>query len=216
MGQHRRRRPSAGVLVGGIALVVACSGSAFAAGRLVSGDSLIKKDSLSGNRLRTDSITGKQIKLSSLGTVPSARNAQELGGHPASAYALSGGSGGAGAVVQSGLVTANGGQTVTLGKAFGPFTVSLKCNDDGSGTFDAEIDVTSTSSNSEAFDTQLTAGTPLQIGDAGPDSVFSDNAGGTLIEFVAPSNAYMGYLVDSIFMPGTTSPCAASLLVNKS
>ncbi len=218
MGQHVRRRPSAGMVVAVIALVVACSGTAFAAGKLVSGDSLIKRDSLSGNRLRTASVTGKQIKLSSLGIVPTARNAQQLGGHPASAYALSGGSGGSGGsgpVVHSGLVTAGDSQTATLG-TFGPFTVTLKCNDDGSGTFDAEIDVTSTSSSSEAFDTPLTANTPQEIGDAGPDTQFSDNAGGTLIEFVAPPAVYEGYLVDSIFMPGTTTPCAASLLVNKS
>jgi len=220
MAKHRRGRPSAGLVVGVIALVVATSGSAFAAGKLVSGDSLIKKDSLSGNRVRTGSITGKQLKLSSLGTVPSAKNAQELGGHPASAFVMSGGSGGTGGsgggpVVHSGLVTAAGGQTATLG-SFGPFTVTLKCNDDGGGTFDSEIDVTSSSSSSEAFDTPLTAGTPQQIGDAGPDSQFSDNAGGTLVEFVAAPAVYMGYLVDSIFMPGTTSPCGASLLVNKS
>jgi hypothetical protein len=205
-------------VVGVIALVVATSGSAFAAGKLVSGDSLIRKDSLSGNRLRTASVTGRQIKLSSLGTVPSAKNAQELGGHPASAFALSGGSGGSGGsgpVVHSGLVTAAGGQTATLG-SFGPFTVTLKCNDDGSGTFDAEVDVISSAANTEAFDTPLTAGTPQQIGDAGPDSQFADNAGGTLIEFAAAPNVYMGYIVDSIFMPGTTSPCAASLLVTKS
>jgi len=218
MGQDRRRRPSAGVVLGVIALVVATSGSAFAAGTLVNGDTLIKKNSLSGDRLRTASITGKQIKLSSLGTVPTAKNAQELGGHPASAFALNGGSGGsgsAGGTVHSGLVTAGDGQSVTLA-SFGPFTVTLKCNDDGGGTFDAEIDVTSTSSGSEAFDTPLTAGTSQEISDAGPDSQFTDNAGGTTIDFVAPPDAYQGYLIDSIFMPGTSTPCAASLLVNKS
>lgn len=218
MGKQGRPRPSAGVVVGVIALVVATSGTAFAAGKLVSGDSLIKKDSLSGDRLRNDTVTGRQIKLSSLGTVASARNAQELGGHPASAFALAGGAGGAagsGGAVHSGLVTASGGQTVTLA-SFGPFTVSLKCNDDGGGTFDAEVDVTSSAANTEAFDTPLSAGTPLEIGDAGPNSQFSDNGGGNTIEFVAAPDAYMGYLIESTFMPGTTTPCAASLLVNKS
>jgi hypothetical protein len=196
-----------------IALVVATSGTAFAAGQLVNGDSLIKRNSLSGDRLRNDTITGKQIKLSSLGQVPSAKNAQELGGHPASYF--SGSSGGSSGGTRSGLVTASGGQTATLG-TFGPFTVTLKCNDDGDGTFDAEIDVTSTSANSEAFGSQLTQGTAQQIDDAGPDSQFSDNAGGTMIEFVSAPDVYLGYLVDSIFMPGTTTPCAASLLVTQS
>lgn len=216
MRQLWRRRPSAGVVIGVIALVVATSGTAFAAGELVNGDSLIKKNSLSGDRLKTGSITGKQIKLSSLGPVPSARNAQDLDGHPASYFTGgSGGSGGSSGGSRSGVVTASGGQTATLG-SFGPFTVTLKCNDDGGGTFDAEIDVTSTAANSEAFGTQLTQGQSQQIDDAGPDSEFSENSGGTIIDFVNAPDAWMGYMIDGVFMPGTTAPCAASLLVNQS
>jgi hypothetical protein len=216
MKKLARRKPSAGVVIGVIALVVATSGSAIAADKLVGGDSLIKKNSLSGDRLRDGSITGKQIKLSSLGQVPSAKNAQELGGHPASYFtggSSGGGSGGSGAT-RSGLMTASGGQTVTLG-SFGPFTVTLKCNDDGSGTFDSEIDVTSTAANSEVGGNPLTAGTPQQIDDAGPDSQFSDS-GGSLMDFVSAPNAWMGYVIDAIFMPGTTTPCAASLLATPS
>ncbi|HSC03581.1 MAG TPA: hypothetical protein VLC49_09685 [Solirubrobacteraceae bacterium] len=212
MRQFTRRRPSAAMVVAVIALVVAASGTAFAAGRLVSGDSLIKKHSLSGDRLRNDTVSSKQIKVSSLGEVPRAKtagNADELGGHPASAYAL-----GSSSVASSGLVTASGGQTVQMA-SFGPFTVSLTCNDDGGGTFDAEVDVVSTTSNSEVFGSQLTAGTSQQIADAGPDSQFFDS-GGTLEDFVAPPNAYEVYVIDSIFMPGTTAPCAASLLAAKS
>lgn len=213
MRQLARRRPSAGVVIGVIALVVATSGTAFAAGQLVSGDSLIKKDSLSGDRLRDASVTGKKIKLSSLGTVPSARNAQELGGHPASYFSSGASGGGSSGATRSGLMTANGGQTVTLG-SFGPFTVTLTCNDDGNGTFDAEIDVTSSAANSEALGTQLTQGSAEEIDDAGPDSQFSDNT--AMIDFVSPPDAYLGYVIDGIFMPGTTAPCAASLLVNQS
>jgi hypothetical protein len=33
---------------------------------------------------------------------------------------------------------------------------------------------------------------------------------------VAPPDAYQVYLIDAIFMPGTTAPCAASLLAAKS
>ncbi len=220
MRQLGRRRPSAGVVIGVIALVVATSGTAFAAGQLVNGDSLIKKNSLSGDRLRDGSITGKQIKLTSLGPVPNARDARELDGHPASYFTggssgSGGGSGGSSGGTRSGLMTAGGGQTVTLG-TFGPFTVTLKCNDDGSGTFDAEIDVTSTAANSEAFGTPLTQGQSQQIGDAGPDSEFSENSGGTMIDFVNAPDAWMGYVIDGVFMPGTTAPCAASLLVNQS
>ena len=70
-----RRTPSAPMIVAVIALVVAASGTAVAAGRLVSGDALIKRHSLSGNRLRNHTITGQQINLSKLGTVPNATKA---------------------------------------------------------------------------------------------------------------------------------------------
>lgn len=70
-----RSRPSAAMLVAIVALVVAASGTAVAATSLVSGDSLIKKNSLSGNRLRNRSVAGSKIKLSSLGTVPNAKHA---------------------------------------------------------------------------------------------------------------------------------------------
>ena len=118
-------------------------------------------------------------------------------------------------VTRSGLVTANGGQTVPLG-SFGPFTVSLVCNDDGSGTFDAAIMATSSTSNSEIFGQQMTAGTPVEVDDAGPNSQFSGANGSSLQDFVAAPDAYQVYLIDAIFMPGTTAPCAASMLVAKS
>jgi hypothetical protein len=54
------------------ALVLAASGTAIAATNMVSGDRLIKKGSLSGNRLRKHTLTGMQINLSKLGKVPSA------------------------------------------------------------------------------------------------------------------------------------------------
>jgi hypothetical protein len=33
---------------------------------------------------------------------------------------------------------------------------------------------------------------------------------------VAPPDAYMGYITDAVFVPGTSAPCAASILVGKS
>lgn len=68
-------RPSPSIVVALTALVIAVSGTAVAATRLVNGDKLIKKGTLSGNRLRNHSITGTQVKLSTLGKVPSASNA---------------------------------------------------------------------------------------------------------------------------------------------
>ena len=94
-------RPSGAMAVAITALVVALGGTAAAASHLVSGNSLIKKNSLSGNRLRNGTLTGKQINLTKLGTVPSATsastavnattaaNALDLGGIPASGYTRS-------------------------------------------------------------------------------------------------------------------------------
>lgn len=107
MRQFWGRKPSAAMVVAMVALGVATSGTAIAASGRVSGDKLIKKGSLSGNRLRSHTLTGKQIDLAKLGEVPSAShadtatdattataaataaNASELGGLPASAYAPS-------------------------------------------------------------------------------------------------------------------------------
>ena len=79
MSQGRKHRwlhrPSPSMIVALIALVFAMSGTAVAATHLVSGDSLIKKHTLSGNRLRNHTLTGAQIKLSALGKVPSAAQA---------------------------------------------------------------------------------------------------------------------------------------------
>jgi hypothetical protein len=69
------RRPSAALVVAMTALVVSLAGTAMAAQTLVSGDSLIKPDSLSGNRVRQHTLTGTQINLKRLGTVPSAVHA---------------------------------------------------------------------------------------------------------------------------------------------
>ncbi len=73
--KHFVRRPSPAMVVALLALIVAASGTAVAASKLKNGDRLIKKHSLSGNRLRNGTVTGTQIKLSTLGTVPSATNA---------------------------------------------------------------------------------------------------------------------------------------------
>jgi hypothetical protein len=62
-----------------LALVVAASGTAVAASGLANGDNVIAKNSLSGNRLRNHTVTGEQINLSKLGTVPTASHADNAG-----------------------------------------------------------------------------------------------------------------------------------------
>ena len=65
------RRPSASLVISIAALVVALSGTAVAASQM-SGDGLIRKNSLSGNRLRDHTITATQLNLRKLGRVPTA------------------------------------------------------------------------------------------------------------------------------------------------
>jgi hypothetical protein len=72
-------RPSPATVLASLALVVALGGTAFAGpvarlAKLISG-STIKPRSIPGNRLKNDTLTGKQIKESSLGTVPNATSA---------------------------------------------------------------------------------------------------------------------------------------------
>jgi len=75
---RRIRRPSPATVIASLALVVAMSGTAVAATALHSGDALIAKRTLSGNRLRVATVTGREIKESSLGTVPRAARAATL------------------------------------------------------------------------------------------------------------------------------------------
>lgn len=140
------RRPSASLVIAVIALIVAASGTALAASKLVSGDKLIAKHSLSGNRLRNHTIGGQQVNLSKLATVPSAKkadsaasattaatatNANALGGQPASSYLTT-----ANRVGTNGIIKVPGsttGHTVTL-FTVGPFTVTLTCTTTDLGT----------------------------------------------------------------------------------
>lgn len=185
-----RRRPSAALVVAVIALVVAATGTAVATSQHVDGDSLIKKGSLSGDRLREHTLTRLQIKVRSLGTVPKAKDAEELGGRPPSAY-LGGGSGGQ--IGTNGVVKTAGsanGTKVTLFTS-GPFTVTMTCTDDGTET-SSEIDASSSEDQSDLNGEFANANTPTDTGvDVAPTP---DGTAGSLfapqtIALVAPSGA---------------------------
>lgn len=66
-----RSRPSASLVISIAALVVALSGTAIAASQM-NGDGLIRRNTLSGNRLRDHTITAGQLNLRRLGKVPKA------------------------------------------------------------------------------------------------------------------------------------------------
>jgi hypothetical protein len=66
----KSRRPSPAMIVALLALFVAMGGSVYAANKF--SGKLIKKGSEPGNRIKKDTITGKQVKESKLGKVPRA------------------------------------------------------------------------------------------------------------------------------------------------
>ena len=222
------RRPSAAMVVAIIALVVAASGTAVAATQLQNGDSLIKKNSLSGNRLKNHSVTGGKIKLSSLGTVPSAKhastadsatsatNATTLAGQAPSAFDSSSN------WTRSGYVSANEGSTATVA-TFGPFSLTLHCGTNG-GTPEAAM----TASSSQAFSTAdgqairsaggttanpLVNTSPAFFGD--PATAFEDN--GFTIDFTAPGGGVWEGQVDvQTNNPGNPGQCGAIATITKS
>jgi hypothetical protein len=81
----RLSRPSPALVVASLALLVALGGTAFAAPirhfvASIDGSN-IKNHSIAGVKLKDNTVTGKQIKEASLGTVPHAANASAVGGY---------------------------------------------------------------------------------------------------------------------------------------
>ena len=211
-----RRKPSASMIVAIAALVLAASGSAVAASKLVSGDKLIKKHSLSGNRLRNHTITGAQVNLSTLGKVPSAKNADNatnanhattantatnatiatnatnatnasnLGGQAASSYLTT-----RDKVGTNGIAKATGtstGNTVTLFTS-GPFTVKMRCTKTGAGT-SLSVKATSSEANSVLNDSLVAlAGTATDVGPDITSTTSFSESDNVNDDFEAPSGA---------------------------
>jgi hypothetical protein len=73
MKRLQLRRPSPALVISVLALFVAMGGTVYAASKI--NGKAIKAGSIPGNRLKKHSLTGKQIDLSKLGTVPSATSA---------------------------------------------------------------------------------------------------------------------------------------------
>jgi hypothetical protein len=95
MKQVRPRRPSPALVISVLALVIALTGTAFAAGlgKNSVGSKQLKKNSVTTAKLKKGAVTavkvkngtltGKQIDLAKLGTVPSAQTANALSPHEA-------------------------------------------------------------------------------------------------------------------------------------
>jgi hypothetical protein len=82
MRRFRIRRPSPAMFVAVTALVIALGGTASAVTLTTAGngDKLIKKHTLSGNRLIDHTLTKTQINVNKLGQVPSAKTADSVSG----------------------------------------------------------------------------------------------------------------------------------------
>jgi hypothetical protein len=86
MSRSARRRPSASLVVASLALVVACTGSGYAAGIAQNsvGTAQLKTNAVTSVKVANNSLTGADVKESALGPVPRAGNATTVGGVPAS------------------------------------------------------------------------------------------------------------------------------------
>jgi hypothetical protein len=220
------------------ALVLAASGTAVAMSHLVNGDKLIKKGSLSGNRLRNHTITGTQVNLNTLGTVPNANNANHatnadsaknatsaanayiagiassainannLGGQPPSKYLTTGNQIGTNGVVKA--AGTSGGNKVTL-FTFGPFTITMTCTKTGSGT-SLVVDASSTEPNSVLDDNLVpTANMSTNVGpNAGPATSFNENDN-VNDDFEAPSGA-QGIVTGAVGVNSLGTDCWANFI----
>jgi hypothetical protein len=206
-----RHRPSGAMLVAVLALILAASGTAIAASNLVKGDKLIKKRSLSGNRLRNHTITGKQVNLKRLGKVPNARQADNATNatHATTAdnatkatlaasainainatnatNATRAGSSAATDDIKTWSGTASQGHTVTL-LTIGPFTITGACTT-VTGQPDAQTQVATSQANSALDSFASGSKTPFGPSD-GPQPIGPEaGGGGTPPQWAGPSGS---------------------------
>ncbi len=186
-----------------VALVVAMTGSAVAGPlkTLIAGSS-IKKHSIAGNRLINHTLTGQQINLKKLGTVPSAKqaasaktatsaataaNALELGGQPAAGYLP------ASKVLRWDFAMNEGDAAHTF--TYGPLTFVATCKADGGNT-DGELAVTTTESGTNVSegsgrrarsrdDPEDAGGTPYDVTEQ--DSSMTDDGNSAEFEAFDPN-----------------------------
>jgi hypothetical protein len=174
------------MVVAVIAVILAASGTAIAASKLVNGDKLIRKGTLSGNRLRKHTITGTQVNLKKLGKVPNAKQA-DTATHATTATnavnainAARAGSSAATDDLKTWSGTASVGQTVTL-ITIGPFTISGACTTVG-GQPDAQTQIATSQTNS-ALDSYAN-GSTIPFGPSTSPQPIGPEAGGTPPQWV--------------------------------
>ncbi len=165
---------------------------------------------ISGSQLKPNSVTGKQVKESTLATVPSAKNATELGGKKASSYISTS------TTKNSGLVRIpQGGAPHTLFVRY-PLVWTGTCTVTGSGP---SLSAAYTFSVTAAENVVLTRG-PTEIGTqiSAGHSLEIDNGGGngtpvqgltTYTVLGVDGAQYMGEFMGEFKTPGV--PCAVAV-----
>jgi hypothetical protein len=186
-------------------------GTGRPASTLVSGDKLIKKRSLSGDRLRNHTITGKQVNLKKLGKVPNAKQADNATNatHATTADSATKATSATSATTATNAVnainaaragssaatddlktwsgTASVGQTVPL-ITIGPFTISAACTTVG-GQPDAQTQIATSQANSALDSPAGTSKTPFGPSD-GPQPIGPEaGGGGAPPQWVGPSGS---------------------------
>jgi hypothetical protein len=142
--------------------------------------------------VKDHSLTGADIDLGALGTVPNAThaatadNANALGGQPPSAFAA-----GSRLLSSNGVIkvsgTPSGNQQTVL--TFGPFTVTLTCTKDASNQVSASLDSSSSEDNSVLNGVVTSpAGATQNLTHLGP-TTFPGNDNDVNYDFEAPSGA---------------------------
>lgn len=171
------RRPSAAAAVMILALLVAAGGTATAAVRGQNGNHLISKHSLSGNRLRNNSVTGKQVKESSLGQVRKAKNATTVDGQK---------------IVNFRKLVATGDTTHETALSLDGLTLAISCGSTG------QPDVTATSSINGAFmrGTKVSGATATTMGT-------SVAAGGTPLDIFTTTDGLGSFILHYLTTSGT-------------
>ncbi len=124
----------------------------------------IRDGDLKGRDVRDNTITGNAVKESTLAAVPSAQDAQTLGGKAASAFL------GSDKQVRSGLIRLAEGETGTIA-SYGPFTWRAECATDG-GTGDPRLIVTVESTEADSFAGAFD-GTGLPVSPGSPATLFN-------------------------------------------
>jgi hypothetical protein len=217
---HLRRRPSAGLVLGAAGLLTGIAALVVALGGIATG--LPGRFRVDRNDLRRrvvrpinvrrnaigpfqlapgavrrwhiapDSVTGAQVDESSLGTVPSAEDADTLDGQDAGDFAP------AGAVYNSGRVGMNddtagdSSYTTMVLRDVAPFTITLGCLDDNTGGYYGYVHVSSDPHFSSFAPGSGAAGFPNAVGTNVVEngSVGDDLEGGQMI-VVSPTGEVM-------------------------